>query len=603
MVEESKILDHFENFAKYAMDSFDDLIRNMDQYISRNYIIYSRHPVDVFRMADHEGIQSCHSLPSEKGLGKFDEYNKCALSEAHGNGMIAYIVPAKNFKMFPPTQESLNNMDDEEIFYDKRRPDAGELEPTSRIRIKNVAFHKDENSEPIRIAVPQGKVYGPKVPGFLDAVSNRVSKVQEKEIKEIIKQGSEDLGKPTIFLSKFTRYGGSYQDTGFSVAQTLPMLFRKYSRDVVLQGSEVRYEPDVEEALLASIGQNNVEVMRQRLNEIFDDHTGGFISFDWDLHEDDDGMPYFDWNMSVIFNINVPLDSNGSEIENAVIDAADSYFPDYYGLPETHYAFVIRNDDGSWKVQLVYTGSDLNSKLEVETSYLDGLESNLPEIVDKMDVFDYYYDDGAIQLIEYQLEEYGVIEAERHNVRNILRDFDLPDESWWNESERKEGYTDFFGGEYIEYVSFEDYTSLEMEEIKNKIPENMKQAAYKHIADFLNLLIGSDEIAGKLALNQDTWDKVKDPNIVMTYDGSTQNLTPEEVAKQDTIDIRAGVSMYNDYPVQRLEKTGNYLANNASIDDINERIMAALEKYVADKLKGQQNITENKKRVKVHVRR
>ena len=142
----------FKNFAKYAIESFDDLIRNMDQYISRNYIIYSRHPIDVFRISDHQGIQSCHSLPSEKGDDRFDQYNKCALSEAYGNGMIAYIVPAKDFKMFPPTQESLNNMDAEEIFYDKQRADAGELEPTSRIRIKNVAFHKDENSEPVRLA-------------------------------------------------------------------------------------------------------------------------------------------------------------------------------------------------------------------------------------------------------------------------------------------------------------------------------------------------------------------------------------------------------------------------------------------------------------------
>ena len=114
----------------------------MDQYIERNYIIYSRHPIDVFRMSDHEGIQSCHSLPSEKGEPAFDQYNKCALSEAYGNGMIAYIIPAKNFKMFPPTQESLDKVGDQEIFYDQiaasgGRIGDGELVPTSRIRIKN----------------------------------------------------------------------------------------------------------------------------------------------------------------------------------------------------------------------------------------------------------------------------------------------------------------------------------------------------------------------------------------------------------------------------------------------------------------------------------
>ena len=588
----------FENFAKYASDSFDDLLANMDQYIQKSYIIYSRHPVDVFRMADHQGIDSCHSLPSEKGEDRFDEYNKCALSEVYGNGMIAYIVPAKNFKMFPPTQESLDNMFDLEIFYDKKRPDAGELEPTSRIRIKNVAFHKDENSEPIRLAVPQGKVYGPKVPGFNDAVNNKISTAQEKQIKEIIKQGSEDLGKPTIFLSKFTRYGGSYQDQGYSVAQTLPMLFRKYSRDLVLQGDAVRYEPDVEEALLASIGQNSKEIVKQRLNEIFDEHTGGFIKFNWDVDEDYDGSVYFNWTMIVTFKINIPSDVNGSEVENAVVDAADGMITDYYDLPMTDNVFIYRYDKSSWQIQLVYEGLDLDD----ETGYLDGLESNLPKIVDKMNVFDYYHEDGAIQLIEYQLEEYGVIEAERHNVQNVMRDFNLPDDSWWNEDEREMGETDYFGGEYLEFIAFEDYTSLDIMEIKDKIPENMKQAGYKHIADFLNLVTKSDELAGKLALNQDTWDAIKDPGIVISYDEGG-DLKPEELDQADIIEMKAGVSMFNDYPVQKLQKTAYFLKNKASIDDINERILAALEKYVADKLKGQQNITENKKRIRIHVRR
>ena len=598
----------FENFAKYASDSFDDLLANMDQYIQKSYIIYSRHPIDVFRMSDHEGIQSCHSLPSEKGEPGFDQYNKCALSEAYGNGMIAYIVPAKNFKMFPPTQESLDKVADEEIFYDQvaasgGRDGGGELVPTSRIRIKNVAFHKDENSEPIRIAVPQGKVYGPKVPGFNAAVNNKISSAQEKQIKEIINQGSEDLGKPTIFLSKFTRYGGSYQDAGYSVAQTLPMLFRKYSRDLVLQGDAVRYEPDVEEALMASIGQNEAEVLRQRLNEIFDEHTGGFIKFNWDVDEEYDGTAYFNWTMIVTFRMNIPSDANGSEIENAVIDAADGMITDYYDLPVTDNVFVTRWDANSWQIQLVYSGADLGDHLGVEVQYVYGLEENLPAIVDKMNVFDYYHENGAIQLIEYQLEEYRVIEAERNNVQNVMQDFGLPDDSWWNEAERETAEHDYFGGEYLEFIAFEDYTSLDIEEIKDKIPENMKQAGYKHIADFLNLVTKSDELAGKLALNQDTWDKIKDPGIVITYDGSTRDLTPEEVAEQDTIDLKAGVSMYNDYPVQRLQKTAYFLKNNASIDDLNERIMAALEKYVAGKLKEQQNVTEGKKRMRIHVRR
>ena len=61
--------------------------------------------------------------------------------------------------------------------------------------------------------------------------------------------------------------------------------------------------------------------------------------------------------------------------------------------------------------------------------------------------------------------------------------------------------------------------------------------------------------------------------------------------------------MYSDYSSEMLDKTGDFLKNNASIDDLNERIMAQLEKYVAAKLKNQQSIAENKRRVKIRVRR
>lgn len=591
--------ENFKEFSKYAIESFDDLIRNMDQYLERNYVIYSRHPVDVFRMSDHQSIRSCHSLPSMKGEMGFDDYNKCALSEAYGNGMIAYIVPAKNFIMFPPTQESLDVEGDQEIFFDQMRRDATAhlLVPTSRIRIKNVAFHKDENSEPIRLAVSQGKIYGPKVPGFMDAINKKLAKTQEKEVKEIIKQGSQELGKPTIFLSNFTRYGGSYQDTGHSVAQTLPMLFRKFNRDVVLQGTSVRYEPDVEEALMASIGGSSEEMIRRRLNEIFDEHTGGFISFDWDTSEGYDGEITYVWDLIVKFKINAP-GANGSEINSVVTEVVDWEFYDYYQLPKSDNIFVERNDEGSWMIKIVYQGYDLDD----ETAYLGGLEGALPDIMKKFDAFDYYYDNGPIQLIEYKLEEFGVIESERQVIQNVLRDYGLPEDSWWPEDEREEEEHDYFGGEYISFIAFQDESSVDISEIKEKIPENMRQNSYELMAKFFNTVFGNDELSGKLALSQDAWSKETDPNIVIMH-AERGDVTPEQIEEYDEIEFKAGVSMYSDYSKEILEKTGDFLKNNASIDDIAERMQMELEKYLAKMLKPQQNITENKKRIRVRVRR
>jgi hypothetical protein len=117
------------------------------------------------------------------------------------------------------------------------------------------------------------------------------------------------------------------------------------------------------------------------------------------------------------------------------------------------------------------------------------------------------------------------------------------------------------------------------------------------------LVTSSDELAGKLALNQDTWDKEEDPNIVIVYDDKTSDLTPEEIEEDDEVNIRASVSMYTDYSQEILEKTGKYLRDDANIDILGDRIIAQLEKYVAAKLKEQQGLSESRKRVRIHVKR
>jgi len=376
------------------------------------------------------------------------------------------------------------------------------------------------------------------------------------------------------------------------------MLFRKYNRDVVLQGSEVRYEPDVEEALLASIGQNATEVIRQRLNDIFDEHTGGFISFDWDVEEGYNDVPGFTWNMYVKFRINAPSDANGSEIRSSVEDTIDYDLPGYYEFPVSDNIFVERNDEGTWMVKIVYDGYDLDSS----ANYLDRLEESLPDIVNKFNAFDYYYDDGPIQLIEFNLEQAGIIESERFVIRDVLRDYGLPEDSWWPEDEREEEAHDYFGGEYISFIAFQDESSVDISEIKEKIPENMRQNAYELMAKFFNTVFGNDELSGKLSLNQDAWNKETDPNIVIIH-AEREDVTPEQIEEYDEIEFKAGVSMYSDYSKEILEKTGDFLKNNASIDDIAERMQMELEKYLSKMLKPQTNITENKKRIRVRVRR
>ena len=200
------------------------------------------------------------------------------------------------------------------------------------------------------------------------------------------------------------------------------------------------------------------------------------------------------------------------------------------------------------------------------------------------------------------------MQAERYKIRDVMRDFGLPDDSWWNEDDVEKGEHDYFGGEYVESISFMDNFSYFPHETVAKLPENLREAAYKHITDFINLIVTDDANASKLAYNKDTFDPTLNSPVVIMMDSErtldmSESRIKEIIEEEEEIEMRAGVGLYNDHPNEMLQNTAKFLRDDASIDDLAERFEAQLEKYLADKLKGQQSVTENKKRVKIYVKR
>ncbi len=106
--------DKLQGYIDWLEVNTADITANLESYRTKKYhMILSRHPIDVFRMSDHEKIQSCHSPPSsdyKNRMTQFDQYNICALAEAHANGMIAYLVLEDEFKRagIEPTQEEID---------------------------------------------------------------------------------------------------------------------------------------------------------------------------------------------------------------------------------------------------------------------------------------------------------------------------------------------------------------------------------------------------------------------------------------------------------------------------------------------------------------
>jgi hypothetical protein len=152
-------------------------------------MILSRHPVDVYRMSDHAGITSCHSIGASHG--------HCATQEAEDFGMIAYVIETKDLPRI--------DLDDDEVFYDADRhgPGTDLIEPLARRRLRRY-FNKKDNYD---LAIPDTKEYGYKdIPGFLNLLVNWSRNIQ----KEIVYGEDDKLNRPEI--SDFIRMGGSYPD-------------------------------------------------------------------------------------------------------------------------------------------------------------------------------------------------------------------------------------------------------------------------------------------------------------------------------------------------------------------------------------------------------
>lgn len=156
---------------------------NADKYS----IIFSKEAVDVARMSDHLGIESCHS----PGGNYFD----CALTEARIGGAVAYLVTTNGLQSI-----DLNETD---IFADPDRDIPG-IKPLSRLRLRRI-LNNDTGED---LAIPENRVYGNRaIEGFKETVMQVCRQRQQAILSKY--QGEPRRGK-------FKIVGGSYQDTDSS---------------------------------------------------------------------------------------------------------------------------------------------------------------------------------------------------------------------------------------------------------------------------------------------------------------------------------------------------------------------------------------------------
>jgi hypothetical protein len=155
-------------------------------------VVLSRAPIDVVRMSDFENIQSCHS---QGGM-----YFKCAVSEAKGNGPIAYLVNTNDIKKV--------DLDSEEIFEDPQRGIKG-IQPVARIRVRKFVPKKNaEDDSTGALAIPEEPVYGISYTGSL------AESLRESVRDFLFEKQQEILGGKRPNMKDYERVGGSYVNAG-----------------------------------------------------------------------------------------------------------------------------------------------------------------------------------------------------------------------------------------------------------------------------------------------------------------------------------------------------------------------------------------------------
>jgi len=263
-------------------------------------IVFSRSPIDVVRMGDHNKIDSCHSPGGD--------YFNNAIEEAKEGGGIAYIVETEDLNNF--LKEFGNDaLQIEDIFFDSDRGISG-ISPISRLRVNRYINEEGD----IDIALPVNRTYGNNVAGFLPSLTEWLKDKQSNLIDYNL-----------LDMNSFERTGGSYAD--ISDSDIMTNFF----------GNNMGVTTD----LPNEGGESRVAIFREELDNILAKYEERLNHCDIYANSDiDDGAIYIDAGVFVNFQIygNILRDTSNKDQE-AIRESlrSMSYLPQYIDQIDLEY--------------------------------------------------------------------------------------------------------------------------------------------------------------------------------------------------------------------------------------------------------------------------
>ena len=266
-----------------------------DSFHNDDVIVVTRHPLDVFRMADFANIESCHSPPSRQG-GHVSQQYKCAVAEAHGHGAVAYVVDKKELL----DEYGVNTLEgverqiqdaDHELFYDETRINDGPIEPKYRLRLRQMRYYDEDDpafgveadrSHGTEIAVPERRMYPAGLPGFVE----RIMKWAREEQQDVMSQVSAS-DADTLNMGRFIKFGGSYEDNAAHIL--LADLFAdQFSQFEGLPLQDKDTEDELEHTLnldLVKVANEEIDTLVSSWNERYQ-----FCNVEGSVEAEEDGM-------------------------------------------------------------------------------------------------------------------------------------------------------------------------------------------------------------------------------------------------------------------------------------------------------------------------
>ena len=312
-------------------------------------IVISQSPVDVARMSDYREIQSCHSPGAD--------YFQCALADARRAGAIAYLINSKD----APYIESHAN--DAEVFADSDRDVEG-VTPLARVRLRRIDYI-DESGFIDALLVPETRVYGRRVPGFVNTVIEWAREEQD----------NHEFFKKKLDTNKLYHRGGRYSDSDFATMfnnllglENIELnddLDMYYSRDT--NSISPSDDEDYVDHVSTEGRQRQMDHAEEMMNDmIWENMRHDDVKVDYDLEYDEWGESVIIESWKITMDFDFPIDPilNSEFIKNNENVNVDPEDPNSVKQDEL-------NHNSVWRViepliQEAYENSDyVNSYLEI----------------------------------------------------------------------------------------------------------------------------------------------------------------------------------------------------------------------------------------------